>query len=84
MCTWERSGPVLCRVVRVMWVMVWGHVAHGTRWVEGWNGVEGGDHGRRQEGRGWEGRRRWRGPGQVDALKDGLTHLIHPGHQLLL
>jgi len=83
--TWEGSGPVLYRVVRVVQVVVVrGHVAHGARRVDVWNGVEGRNHGGRQEGGRREGGRRRRGPGQVDALQDGLAHLVHPGDQLLL
>lgn len=66
------------RMLRV--VVVW-HVAHGPGGVEGRQRVEGG---RGQEGRRGE-RRRWgRRTREVDAFKDGLTHLLHTRHQLLL
>lgn len=68
----------------MMRVMMRGHAAHGARWVERRHGVERGHHGRGQEGRRWKRRGRRRRAGQVDALEDRLSHLLHLGHQLLL
>lgn len=66
----------------MMQVMMMRH-AHGARWVEGRHGVERGHHSWGKEGRRWK-RGRKRRAGQVDALEDCLTHLLHLGHQLFL
>lgn len=83
-CTWEGSGSVLRWVMWMMWVMMRRHAAHGARWVDWRHGVERGHHGWWEEGRRWKRRWRRRGAGEVDALEDRLTHLLHLGHQLLL
>lgn len=67
---------MLGRVMWMMWVMR-GDAAHRAGWIERVHGVKRGHHGRWKEGRRWERRGRRRRAGQVDALKDCLTHLFN-------